>query len=139
MKFNVKKIIINGLIAGFIIVISALTMVSVVGNEMDTVLANRGLPPLSNLDMTFFCCLSLIFGIFLIFQYAVLKPYFKSRLKAVVIAALTVWVLAYLIPNFSSVVYGFMPLKLSIIGTFWGLLELLLAGVICSKLYEIKK
>jgi uncharacterized membrane protein len=33
MKFNVKKIIVNGLIAGIIIVISALTMVPVVGNE----------------------------------------------------------------------------------------------------------
>jgi len=139
IMFNVKKIIVNGLIAGIIIVISALTMVPVVGNEMDLVLASCGLPPLSSLDMAFFCCLSLIFGIFLIFQYAILKPHFNSRLKTIVVAALIVWILAYLIPNLSNVVYGFMPLKLSIIGTIWGLLELLLAGIIVSKLYDRKK
>ena len=135
---NIKKIIVNGLIAGIIIVVSALTMVPVVGNEMDLVLANHGLSPLSSLDMVFFCCLSLIFGIFLIFQYAILKPHFNSRLKTSVIAALIIWTLAYLIPNLSNVVYGFMPLKLSITGTIWGLLELLLASIIVSKLYDGK-
>jgi len=139
MKFNLKKIIVNGLIAGIIIVISALTMVPVVGNEMDLVLASRGLPPLSSLDMAFFCCVSLIFGIFVIFQYAVLKPHFNSRLKAAVVAAFIVWTLSSLIPILSNVVYGFMPLKLSIIGLIWAFFELLLAVIIVSKLYDRKK
>ena len=34
------------------------------------------------------------------------------------------------------VVYGFMPLKLTVIGTIWGLGELLLAGIVGAKLYK---
>lgn len=136
MTTKLKKIITYGLIAGAIVSISALGMVPVVGNEMDTVLANRGLPPLSNMAMAYFCCISLLFGIALIFLYTVLKPLFRSQLKAAVIASAVVWVLAYLINNVSLAVYGFMPVRLAIIGTAWGLLELLLASIIASKLYE---
>ena len=43
-----------GLIAGFIIILSAATMVPVVGDEMDLALAKFNLPPLSIGDMIFF-------------------------------------------------------------------------------------
>lgn len=138
MAIKIKEILINGLIAGVIISISALTMVPVVGNEMDSVLANRGLPPLSNAAMVYFCCISLIFGISVIFLYTVLKPRFGSWLKTAVIASIIVWVLAYLINNVSLAVYGFMPVRLAVIGSVWGLLELLLASIIASRLYDRK-
>lgn len=136
MVIRTKEILINGLIAGVIISISALTMVPVVGNEMDSVLANRGLPPLSNAAMAYFCCISLVFGISVIFLYTVLKPQFGSWVKTAVIASIIVWVLAYLINNVSLAVYGFMPVRLAIIGSIWGLLELLLASIIASRLYD---
>jgi hypothetical protein len=43
MKINVKSVITSGLIAGLVISLSAITMVPVVGNEMDLVLASRAL------------------------------------------------------------------------------------------------
>jgi hypothetical protein len=136
MSINVKSVVTSGLAAGIIISLSAVTMVPVVGNEMDTVLANRGLPPLSNAAMLYFCFISFIFGIFLMFLYAVLKPQFEVKIKAVIVASLIVWVLAYLLNNVSLAVYGFMPVKLTVIGTIWGLMELLLAGLVASRLYE---
>ena len=140
MKINTKSILKTGLIAGIMINISAITMVPVVGNKMDFVLADRGLPPLSNVAMLYFCFISFCFGMFLMFLFALLKPYFKSKIKTVIIASLMLWVVAYLFSNLALVVYGFMPLQLSVIGTIWGLLELLLAGIIGSILYkEIKE
>ena len=133
---KVKKILISGLVAGIIISLSAITMVPVIGNEMDSVLADRGLPPLSNGAMIYFCCVSFIFGISLMFLYAVLRPQFSSWIKTFVIASIIVWVLSGLINNVSLAVYGFMPVRLVVIGTIWGLLELLLAGIIASKLYD---
>ena len=77
---------------------------------------------------------------FLMFLFALIKPYFKSKIKTVIISSLMLWVVAYLFSNLALVVYGFMPLQLSVIGTIWGLLELLLAGIIGSILYkEIKE
>jgi hypothetical protein len=139
MAISIKRVLTSGLIAGIFISLSAVTMVPVVGNEMDNVLASRGLPPLSNAAIVYFCCISLVFGISLIFLYAILRPQFGSRIKTVIIASIIVWVLAYLINNISLCVYGFMPVRLVVIGTVWGLLELLLAGFIASKLYERMK
>jgi len=136
MTINLKGVITSGLVAGIIISISAITMVPVVGNEMDTVLANHGLPPLSNLDMVYFCFVSLIYGISLIFLYAALKPQFKSKTKTIIITSLIVWILANVIGNVANVVYGFMPVKLTVIGIIWGLMEFLLGTLVASRLYE---
>jgi hypothetical protein len=51
MKINVKSVFTSGLVSGLLINLSAISMVPVVGNEMNAVLASRGLPPLSNLAM----------------------------------------------------------------------------------------
>jgi len=136
MAINVKSVLTSGLVAGAVICVSAITMVPVVGNQMDAVLSARGLPPLSNMDMIFFTFISFIFGMALMFLYAVLKPHFGLRTKSAVMAALTVWVLAYLTSNASLAVYGFMPVKLVVIGTIWGLMELLLAGMVGSRIYR---
>jgi hypothetical protein len=42
----------------------------------------------------------------------------------------------YFLSNVSLLAYGFMPVKLTVIGTIWGLGELLLAGIVGSKLYK---
>jgi hypothetical protein len=81
MTINLKSVITSGLAAGIIISISVITMIPVVGNEMDTVLAN-------------------------------------------------------VIGNIANVVYGFMPVKITVIGIIWGLMEFLLATLVASRLYE---
>lgn len=134
--FDLKKVFLYGLVAGIIISISAITMVPVVGNEMDNILSNLGLRPLGNLAMMFFCFISFIYGVFLIFLYAVMKLQFGPGIKTAVISSLIVWIIAYLIGNISLIVYGFMPVRFAFIGTLWGLFELLLGGIIGSKLYE---
>lgn len=135
-SINLKSALTSGLIAGIIINISAISMVPAVGNEMNDVLATRGLPPLSNMSMVFFSFVSVILGIFLIFLYTLLKLHIRSKIKTAIISALIVWFIAYFLSNVSLVAYGFMPVKLVIIGTIWGLGELLLAGMVGSKLYK---
>ncbi|OFY89937.1 MAG: hypothetical protein A2266_10720 [Bacteroidetes bacterium RIFOXYA12_FULL_40_10] len=65
MEINLKSVFTTGLVAGLVISLSAISMVPVVGNEMDVVLASRGVPPLSNLAMVFFCSIS-FFSAFLL-------------------------------------------------------------------------
>lgn len=136
---NLKGVFSSGLITGIIINISAITMVPAIGNEMDKVLADKGLPPLSNADMVFFSFVSFIFGIFLMFLYALLRPHLGSRLKTAILVSVLVWFITYFLSNVSLIVYGFMPTKLVVIGTVWGLGELLLASIVGCRLYkEIK-
>ncbi len=136
MKINVKSVLTSGLIAGLIISLSAITMVPVVGNEMDLVLENRGLPPLSNMAMLFFVILSFINGISLILLYALVKERLGAGIRTAVIVSVAFWFITYFLSNASLIAYGFMPVRLTIIGTIWGLGELLLAGIVGSKLYK---
>lgn len=133
---NFKSALLTGLLAGIVILVSGLTMVPVVGNEMDEILAARGLPPLSNWAIPFICFVSISNGVLLVFLYALLKPFFVSRVKAAIISALIIFFFGYFLSNASLVVYGFMPLKFTILGTVWGLAELLLAGLVGSGLYK---
>ena len=135
-SINFKSALTSGLIAGIIINISAISMVPAVGNEMNDVLANRGLPPLSIMSMVFFSFVSITLGIFLVFLYSLLKLHITSKITTAVTSALIVWFIAYFLSNVSLVVYGFMPVKLVVIGTVWGLGELLLAGIVGSRLYK---
>jgi hypothetical protein len=138
MSINSKSVLLSGLASGITIIICALAMVPVVGNEMDRALANRGLPPLSGPAMAFFGMVSLVTGIVLVWLYAVAKARFGPGKKTAAIVSITVWFLAYFLCNVSMVVYGFMPIRLTVIGTAWGLVELLLAGFIGSCLYQEK-
>ncbi|MBI3124217.1 MAG: hypothetical protein HYZ10_07420 [Ignavibacteriales bacterium] len=133
---KVTLILKTGLIAGLIIILSAATMVPVVGNEMDMALAKFNLPPLSIGDMIFFFFVSLFLGIMLMWLYSVLLSIYKLRLKTIIISALIIWIPGNLLANVSNVVYGFMPVKLTIIGTVWGFGELLIAGLIGSRFYK---
>ena len=140
MKINVKSVITSGIIAGLLISLSAITMVPVVGNEMDLVLESRGLHPLSNMAMLFFVVLSFINGITLILLYALVKERLGAGIRTAVIVSVVFWFLTYFLSNVSLIAYGFMPVRLTVIGTIWGLGELLLAGIVGSKLYkEVKQ
>jgi hypothetical protein len=136
MLVNIRSVITSGLVSGLLINISAISMVPVVGNEMDLVLASRGLPPLSNMAMLFFSMISFIFGISQVWLYVLVKEHLGSGIKTAVIVSLVFWFLTYFLSNVSLVVYGFMPVKLTVIGTAWGLGELILASIVGSKLYK---
>ena len=137
IPLNLKAILISGFVAGIAICIGAIMMVApIFSNEISIVLHHRNLPDLNAIATVYFFGISFVFGIFLMFLYAALRHRFGSKIKTAVIAALIVWVLAYLLNNISLVVYGFMPIKLALLGIFWGLIGLLLAGVIGSRIYE---
>ena len=136
MKPNFKSVFITGLLAGATILISGLTMIPIAGNEMNEILASKGVPPLSNWAIVMICFISLSNGMFLVFLYSLLKPLCVSKIKTAVISSLIVFLFTYFFSNVSLVIYGFMPLKFTIMGTLWGLGELLLAGLVTAKFYK---
>jgi hypothetical protein len=136
MTINVKSAFTSGLVAGIIIIIIGFGLVPILGNQMNAVLESRSLPPLSNGAMGFFAFVSITFGISVIWLYALIQSKFKSKLKAAVVSAIIFWFYAYFLPNAALVAYGFMPFSLSAIGTAWGVLEVLIASIVGSRLYK---
>lgn len=136
MTINVKSAFTSGLVAGIIIIIIGFGLVPILGNQMNAVLESRSLPPLSNGAMGFFAFVSITFGVSVIWLYALIQSKFKSKLKAAVVSAMIFWFYAYFLPNAALVAYGFMPLSLSAIGTTWGIIEVLVASIVGSRLYK---
>lgn len=139
MTINAKSVFTSGLVAGIIIIVIGFGLVPIIGNQMNAVLESRSLPPLSNGAMGFFAFVSITFGISVIWLYALIQAKFQSKLKAAVVSAIVFWFYAYFLPNAALVAYGFMPLALSAIGTAWGILEVLIASVVASRLYKVPK
>lgn len=140
MNINLKSVFTSGFVAGIIINIIGLGLVPIVGNQMDEVLKSLSLPALGLGAMIYFPIWSLMLGILIMWIYAFIQSKFESKLKAAIVVSLVVWFLAYFSSGAALVAYGFMPLPLVAIGTLWGLLELLLASIIGSKLYrEVKQ
>ena len=126
----------SGAVTGIIIMIVGGGLVPIIGHQMDEVLKNRLLPPLSNGAMVYFALNSIVLGIGVMGFYVLIKAIVNSRLRAVIITSLLFWFFTYFLANAALVAYGFMPLGLTVIGTTWGLLELFIGVLIGSILYK---
>jgi hypothetical protein len=135
MAINVKRVLTGGLLAGVIIVASAVLMVPAVGDQMDKALEARNLPAMGRGAMAFFVLVSLSLGVVLVWLYAAVRPRFGPGPRTAALVSLLVWFLAYFLANAANVAYGFMPVRLTVIGTAWGLVELLVAGLVGARLY----
>lgn len=136
MRINRRRVLAGGLVAGFIISLSALAMVPVVGAQMDAALEARGVPPLGTGAMVYFVAQSFIFGVVLVWLYAAVQPRFAPGPKTAALVAILVWFVGYCAANVSNVMYGFMPVSLTLVGTVWGLVELIVAGEVGAYLYR---
>ncbi len=136
MAIDGKRVLAGGLAAGLVINLSALLMVPAVGKQMEEALLARGVAPLGAGAAAWVILLSFVLGLLLVWLYAAVQPRLGPGLRTASVAALLVWFLAYCAPNLSNAVFGFMPLGLTLVGTAWGLVELLLAGAVGARLYR---
>lgn len=136
MPINHRRALGAGLTAGVVVCLSALSMVPVVGAQMDAALQAHGAPPLSTGAIVFFLGVSLVLGVTLVWIYAAILPRFGPGPKTAVVAAVALWVPASVLSNASLVVYGFLPASLAAVGTLWSLMELLVAGQVGARLYR---
>jgi hypothetical protein len=107
----------HALAAGLVISLSALAMVPVVGEQMEAALRERGVPPLSTGAMAYFIVQSFTFGVLLVWLYAAVQPRLAPGPKTAALVATLVWFVGYCSANVSNVMYGFMPVSLTVVGT----------------------
>jgi hypothetical protein len=136
MPINLKRVIVGGLVAGLVVSVLGFGLVPIVGDEMRATLARFQLPPLSSGAMAYFGMVSLVMGLVLVWLYAALQPRMRPGPRTALTAAVAVWLVGYAVPNFANVAYGFMPLRLTVIGTLWGFLELGAGSLVGARLYD---
>ena len=135
-EIKLKNIITSGLLAGFLIVVTGACLFPILGNQMDEILASRGVSPIGTGSMIYFAIISFVLGIAIVTIFALIENQIKSRQKAIISISLIFWFFTYFWSNSALVAYGFMPLSFVVAGTLWGLLEIYIAALLGTKLYD---
>jgi hypothetical protein len=129
-RINMGRVVVGGLLAGLLINVSEAILNGVLfGEENNAALAALNRPPMDNGMIVWFVILGFGLGIVAVWLYAAIRPRFGPGVRTAVLASLAVWVLAYLYPNTFIAVMGLFPKRLMVIGTVWGLVEVVVATI----------
>lgn len=129
-RINFTKVIVGGLLAGLIINIGEFIFNGVLfADEMNQAMAALNRPPVANNMVVWFLLFAFGLGVTLVWLYAAIRPRFGPGVRTAVCASLTVWGLAYLYPTLFFIVMQLFPTRMLVIGTVWGLFEVVIAGV----------
>lgn len=134
---NWSKVVVGGLVAGVIMNVSeSILNVPILGERMTEHLASLNLPPVGGSAVGVFIVMTFLLGIFTIWLYAAIRPRYGAGPKTAMCAGSAVWFAAYLLPWVSLVALGFSPMDIAVIGSIWGLAEMLIAAVAGAYLYQ---
>jgi hypothetical protein len=134
-KINWVRVILGGLAAGVVInLFEYLANGVYLAKDWDAAMKALGhsMPPGA---VTGFVIWGFLVGITSVATYAVARPRFGPGPKAAVASALGYWVIGYMLPNTVTMQMGLFPLRLLLIGTFIGLLEIVVATLVGAWLY----
>jgi MFS family permease len=135
-QMNMKRVILGGLLAGFVINIGETILnVPLMGQQMEEALKGRNLPPVGGGAIGGFVAGAFVVGVLLVWLYAAIRPRYGAGPKTAIIAGVVLWLLAYVWPSMGSGLMGFMPMKLLLVSTLWGLGEVILAALAGAAVY----
>ncbi len=127
----------GGLLAGLIINIGEFILNEpILADDFAEVMASMNKEPPGSGAIMVFVMMSFALGIFAVWLYAAIRPRFGPGAKTAACAGLIVWGLAWLFPNIGFMAMDFFPMKLTLIVTVWGLVEVTLATVAGAWLYK---
>ena len=136
-KINWARVFRGGLLAGLIINIGEFILNEpILADDFAEVMASMNKEPPGSGAIMVFVMMSFALGIFAVWLYAAIRPRFGPGAKTAACAGLIVWGLAWLFPNIGFMAMDFFPMKLILIGTVWGLVEVTLATVAGAWLYK---
>jgi len=129
-RINNGKVIVGGLLAGFLINCSEFVLNTfVIRTDMEAAMKAMNLPAMDPSQIPFFILFGFFLGIVTVWVYAAIRPRFGPGVQTAVCAALLVWFLAYLYPTLFFLVMHVFPANALIISVVWGLGEVLIGGI----------
>ncbi len=136
-KINMGRVILGGLLAGLIINLGEFLLNGVIlSQELEDMMRTLNKPAVGGSQIAVFVVMGFVLGILIVWIYAAIRPRYGAGAKTAVCAALIAWALAYLYTGVGQAQMGIFPTRLLIIGTVWGLVELLIAAVAGAWLYK---
>lgn len=135
-RINWGKVLLGGFAAGVVINLSEMVLNTVVlGEQMATEMRAHNLDPEGG-SIAVWVFYAFLTGVVTIWLYAAIRPRFGAGPKTALIAAFVVWLLTHFLGNVAMMNIGLVSGRMMGIGTVWGLVELLVAGLVGASLYK---
>jgi hypothetical protein len=135
-KINMQKVIVGGLIAGVVLNIVDTVLYGVIlKDQMAAAMAAINKPPMSNAQIPWFVFLDFVFGVFLVWLYASMRPRFGAGPGTAIKAGVAAWFAAGLMVTLFMWPSEIPPHNIAIISTLVFLVSAPLATVIGAKFY----
>ncbi|MGH7752348.1 MAG: hypothetical protein ACREN5_06000 [Gemmatimonadales bacterium] len=136
-KINWNRVLLGGLLAGVVLnVVDYVVYGVVLAEDLNAALVALGKSGMDMSQIWWFVLLDFVYGIFLIWLYAAIRPRFGPGPRTAVIAGLAFWVLAGLLHALAEAPMGLLPVRIMVIGTAVALVVLPLAAVAGAKIYQ---
>jgi MFS family permease len=135
-KINWARVVLGGLVAGFIINIFEYVLNAVVfAKEMEEAVSALG-RQLGPNQIAVFIVWGLLVGIFAVWLYAAIRPRYGAGAGTALCAGAAVWGLGYLLAAVTPFVLKLFPPRLMMIGLAVGLVEVLVGTLAGAWLYR---
>jgi hypothetical protein len=135
---NWSRIILGGLAAGVVINVSEAALhEGVLKDTWSAALQALGKPgEFAGGQIVLFNVMGFLTGIALVWLYAAIRPRYGAGPKTAMCAGTAVWFLAYVLPTIGQAAMDLWPLGALIGASVWGLVEMILAGLVGGWLYK---
>jgi len=135
---NIGRVILGGIVAGIVGDLLAYLVDGVMlASQWSAALKALGKPELSVSQIAENEIIGLLYGIFIVWLYAAIRPRWGAGPKTAVWAGLAVWIAGVLLPNaaFMSML-GLFPTDLTVMTTAGGIVEAVVAALAGAALYQ---
>jgi hypothetical protein len=135
-NINLSRVILGGLVAGLVLNIGEFILNTyVIGEQSAAAMARLGLPAIGPQQIVWFVVFGFLYGIWLVWVYAAIRPRFGAGVRTAIIAGIALWV-GGAISAISTVIAGIQPTSLAVTAIVWGLFELPIAAIAGGWLYK---
>ena len=115
-KINLQKVIVGGLMAGLVLNLFDFLVYGVLlKNDMNAAMVALGKPAMTTNMILWFVFLDFLFGIWLVWLYAAIRPRFGAGPRTAVMAGVAMWVLFGLLNTLAQAPMGLFPQRLMVI------------------------
>jgi hypothetical protein len=136
-RINLGRVILGGIVAGIIIDIFEFVLNGwYLAGQWSSVMASLNRAPIGMNAILMFCVMGLIEGVAAVWTYAAIRPRFGEGPGTAFIAALLVWILAYVLSDAAPAVTGVFPLSLVLPMVWVGLIEIVAATLAGAYFYK---
>jgi hypothetical protein len=134
---HLERVVLGGTAAGLLMDVGEYVLHRhVLASSWTAARAARNLDPYTATDAVISAVMMFGLGPVLVWTYAAMRPRFGPDPRTALRAGFLIWVLVWLWPFLTNLVWDFLPSELMLIAIVWGFFEVMIAAVVGARIYR---